>query len=107
MSLVALVRTSFRLNSKKIKPVLNNAIRREGHSANHSGIYRMQAPGAYYGPQVRIMKFVQVVAWANMFYFFWYDPDTLLGHPTFQMPEPGLWTDEELGIPPDDYDEQV
>jgi hypothetical protein len=67
----------------------------------------MDAPSGLYGPNVRIMKGLQVLTWFWIFYNFWYDPDMLLGHPSYQPPNPELWTDEELGIPPDDYNEVV
>ncbi|XP_034258651.1 NADH dehydrogenase [ubiquinone] 1 beta subcomplex subunit 2, mitochondrial [Pantherophis guttatus] len=38
--------------------------------------------------------------WFWILWRFWHDPDEVLGH--FPFPDPSLWTDEELGIPPDD-----
>ncbi|XP_066489922.1 NADH dehydrogenase [ubiquinone] 1 beta subcomplex subunit 2, mitochondrial [Tiliqua scincoides] len=38
--------------------------------------------------------------WFWILWNFWHDPDAVLGH--FPYPDPSKWTDEELGIPPDD-----
>ncbi|KAF7240621.1 NADH dehydrogenase [ubiquinone] 1 beta subcomplex subunit 2, mitochondrial [Varanus komodoensis] len=38
--------------------------------------------------------------WFWILWNFWHEPDTVLGH--FPYPDPSKWTDEELGIPPDD-----
>ncbi|XP_042325847.1 NADH dehydrogenase [ubiquinone] 1 beta subcomplex subunit 2, mitochondrial [Sceloporus undulatus] len=38
--------------------------------------------------------------WFWILWKFWHDPDAVLGH--FPYPDPSKWTDEELGIPPDD-----
>ncbi|XP_053110760.1 NADH dehydrogenase [ubiquinone] 1 beta subcomplex subunit 2, mitochondrial [Hemicordylus capensis] len=38
--------------------------------------------------------------WFWILWHFWHDPDAVLGH--FPYPDPSQWTDEELGIPPDD-----
>ena len=64
-------------------------------------------PAMYYGPQIRWLKCTQVILWAWMSYNLWYDPEMVFGHPDYELPNTELWTDEELGIPPDDYDEVV
>ncbi|XP_061844883.1 NADH dehydrogenase [ubiquinone] 1 beta subcomplex subunit 2, mitochondrial isoform X2 [Colius striatus] len=38
--------------------------------------------------------------WFWIFWHFWHSSDMVLGH--FPYPDPAAWTDEELGIPPDD-----
>ncbi|XP_010564654.1 PREDICTED: NADH dehydrogenase [ubiquinone] 1 beta subcomplex subunit 2, mitochondrial [Haliaeetus leucocephalus] len=38
--------------------------------------------------------------WFWIFWHFWHSSDAVLGH--FPYPDPSAWTDEELGIPPDD-----
>ncbi|XP_076845830.1 NADH dehydrogenase [ubiquinone] 1 beta subcomplex subunit 2, mitochondrial [Brachyhypopomus gauderio] len=38
--------------------------------------------------------------WFWILWHTWHDPDAILGH--FTCPDPSAWTDEELGIPPDD-----
>ncbi|XP_008577981.1 PREDICTED: NADH dehydrogenase [ubiquinone] 1 beta subcomplex subunit 2, mitochondrial [Galeopterus variegatus] len=40
--------------------------------------------------------------WFWILWRFWHDSDLVLGH--FPYPDPSQWTDEELGIPPDDED---
>ncbi|KAM3859157.1 NADH dehydrogenase [ubiquinone] 1 beta subcomplex subunit 2, mitochondrial [Diretmus argenteus] len=39
-------------------------------------------------------------AWFWILWHCWHDPDAVLGH--FPWPDTSQWTDEELGIPPDD-----
>ncbi|XP_077195973.1 NADH dehydrogenase [ubiquinone] 1 beta subcomplex subunit 2, mitochondrial [Paroedura picta] len=38
--------------------------------------------------------------WFWILWHFWHNPDAVLGH--FPYPDASQWTDEELGIPPDD-----
>uniref|UniRef100_A0A3B4Y1U5 NADH dehydrogenase [ubiquinone] 1 beta subcomplex subunit 2, mitochondrial n=1 Tax=Seriola lalandi dorsalis TaxID=1841481 RepID=A0A3B4Y1U5_SERLL len=38
--------------------------------------------------------------WFWILWHCWHDPDAILGH--FPWPDASEWTDEELGIPPDD-----
>ncbi|XP_028305374.1 NADH dehydrogenase [ubiquinone] 1 beta subcomplex subunit 2, mitochondrial [Gouania willdenowi] len=38
--------------------------------------------------------------WFWILWHFWHDPDAVFGH--FPWPDASAWTDEELGIPPDD-----
>uniref|UniRef100_A0A2K5CX45 NADH dehydrogenase [ubiquinone] 1 beta subcomplex subunit 2, mitochondrial n=1 Tax=Aotus nancymaae TaxID=37293 RepID=A0A2K5CX45_AOTNA len=40
--------------------------------------------------------------WFWILWRFWHDSEAVLGH--FPYPDPSQWTDEELGIPPDDED---
>ncbi|XP_036005071.1 NADH dehydrogenase [ubiquinone] 1 beta subcomplex subunit 2, mitochondrial [Fundulus heteroclitus] len=40
--------------------------------------------------------------WFWILWHCWHDPDAVLGH--FPWPDASQWTDEELGIPPDDED---
>ncbi|XP_003791613.1 NADH dehydrogenase [ubiquinone] 1 beta subcomplex subunit 2, mitochondrial [Otolemur garnettii] len=40
--------------------------------------------------------------WFWILWHFWHDSDAVLGH--FPYPDPSKWTDEELGILPDDED---
>ncbi|PNJ51978.1 NDUFB2 isoform 10 [Pongo abelii] len=40
--------------------------------------------------------------WFWILWRFWHDSEEVLGH--FPYPDPSKWTDEELGIPPDDED---
>lgn len=70
--------------------------------------------GVYYAdeappdPPIRLfwIRVFRTWLWWTIFYRFWFDPNALLGHQEgWRKPNPLLWTDEELGIPPDDYDE--
>ncbi|XP_056367275.1 NADH dehydrogenase [ubiquinone] 1 beta subcomplex subunit 2, mitochondrial [Oenanthe melanoleuca] len=38
--------------------------------------------------------------WFWILWQFWHNSEMVLGH--FPYPDPSAWTDEELGIPPDD-----
>ncbi|MBN3318987.1 NDUB2 dehydrogenase, partial [Atractosteus spatula] len=40
--------------------------------------------------------------WFWILWHCWHDPDEVTGH--FPWPDPSEWTDEELGIPPDDVE---
>ncbi|KAL3882966.1 hypothetical protein ACJMK2_029359 [Sinanodonta woodiana] len=42
--------------------------------------------------------------WYWIMYRFWREPELFLGHFRDQWPNPSKWTDEELGIPPEDED---
>ncbi|CAI5786251.1 Complex I-AGGG [Podarcis lilfordi] len=43
---------------------------------------------------------LSALMWFWILWNFWHDPDVVLGH--FPYPDASQWTDEELGIPPDD-----
>ncbi|PNF22928.1 NADH dehydrogenase [ubiquinone] 1 beta subcomplex subunit 2, mitochondrial [Cryptotermes secundus] len=52
-------------------------------------------------------KYVRVLAecvggymWWWIFWHLWHEPEHITGE--FEYPDPSKWTDEELGIPPDD-----
>lgn len=42
--------------------------------------------------------------WWWVLWHLWHEPEHITGE--FPQPDPLLWTDKELGIPPDDYDEE-
>ncbi|XP_019371372.1 PREDICTED: NADH dehydrogenase [ubiquinone] 1 beta subcomplex subunit 2, mitochondrial [Gavialis gangeticus] len=50
--------------------------------------------------QVVLSELISGFMWFWIFWHSWHSPDTVLGH--FPYPDPSAWTDEELGIPPDD-----
>ncbi|KAM5126673.1 NADH dehydrogenase [ubiquinone] 1 beta subcomplex subunit 2, mitochondrial-like [Callospermophilus lateralis] len=52
--------------------------------------------------QVILGEFFSATMWFWILWRFWHDSDAVLGH--FTYPDPSQWTDEELGIPPDDED---
>uniref|UniRef100_A0A2K5JZA5 NADH dehydrogenase [ubiquinone] 1 beta subcomplex subunit 2, mitochondrial n=1 Tax=Colobus angolensis palliatus TaxID=336983 RepID=A0A2K5JZA5_COLAP len=47
-------------------------------------------------------EFLSGFMWFWILWRFWHDSEEVLGH--FPYPDPFQWTDEELGIPPDDAD---
>ncbi|XP_036284634.1 NADH dehydrogenase [ubiquinone] 1 beta subcomplex subunit 2, mitochondrial [Pipistrellus kuhlii] len=47
-------------------------------------------------------EFFSATMWFWILWRFWHDSDAVLGH--FPYPDPSKWTDEELGILPDDED---
>ncbi|XP_054934675.1 NADH dehydrogenase [ubiquinone] 1 beta subcomplex subunit 2, mitochondrial-like [Physeter macrocephalus] len=52
--------------------------------------------------QVIKVEFFSAIMWFWIFWRFWPDSDAVLGHSPY--PDPSQWTDEELGILPDDED---
>ncbi|XP_033256009.1 NADH dehydrogenase [ubiquinone] 1 beta subcomplex subunit 2, mitochondrial-like [Orcinus orca] len=55
--------------------------------------------------QVIKVEFFSAIMWFWILWRFWHDSDAVLGH--FPYPDPSQWTDEELGILPDDETENV
>lgn len=45
-------------------------------------------------------ELISGVMWFWILWHCWHDPEAVLGH--FPWPDASQWTDEELGIPPDD-----
>ncbi|XP_015988507.1 NADH dehydrogenase [ubiquinone] 1 beta subcomplex subunit 2, mitochondrial [Rousettus aegyptiacus] len=52
--------------------------------------------------QVLQAEFFSGTMWFWILWRLWHDSDAVLGH--FAYPDPSQWTDEELGILPDDED---
>ncbi|XP_019400230.1 PREDICTED: NADH dehydrogenase [ubiquinone] 1 beta subcomplex subunit 2, mitochondrial [Crocodylus porosus] len=50
--------------------------------------------------QVVQSELISSFMWFWILWHSWHSPDTVLGH--FPYPDPLAWTNEELGIPPDD-----
>ncbi|XP_074123840.1 NADH dehydrogenase [ubiquinone] 1 beta subcomplex subunit 2, mitochondrial [Sminthopsis crassicaudata] len=50
--------------------------------------------------QVFQANLLSATMWFWILWRFWHDSDAVLGH--FPYPDPSQWTDEELGIPPDE-----
>lgn len=44
------------------------------------------------------------IMWWWILWHLWHEPEHIYGE--FPEPDASLWTDKELGIPPDDYDEE-
>ncbi|XP_013859723.1 NADH dehydrogenase [ubiquinone] 1 beta subcomplex subunit 2, mitochondrial [Austrofundulus limnaeus] len=45
-------------------------------------------------------EFLSASMWFWILWHFWHNPEAVIGH--FPWPDASQWTDEELGIPPDD-----
>ena len=56
--------------------------------------------GTYYKNDHLQARIILFLTWFWMSYRFFQEPDHVLGH--FKFPNPKKWTDEELGIPPED-----
>lgn len=50
--------------------------------------------------QIFESELISGAMWFWILWHLWHDPDAVLGH--FPWPDASEWTDEELGIPPDD-----
>ncbi|CAM9550459.1 unnamed protein product [Lampetra planeri] len=72
-------------------------VRRSG-GGHHAVRYRQATdPDPYY---VRYGMFLSSFMWFWIFWHMWHTPEEVFGH--FPYPDPSKWTNEELGIPPDD-----
>ncbi|KAM4874633.1 NADH dehydrogenase [ubiquinone] 1 beta subcomplex subunit 2, mitochondrial [Thomomys bottae] len=47
-------------------------------------------------------EFFSALTWFWIFWRLWHEPEAVMGH--FTYPDPSQWTDEELGILPDEED---
>uniref|UniRef100_A0A8C5Q9W2 NADH dehydrogenase [ubiquinone] 1 beta subcomplex subunit 2, mitochondrial n=1 Tax=Leptobrachium leishanense TaxID=445787 RepID=A0A8C5Q9W2_9ANUR len=50
--------------------------------------------------QVWHAEFISSFMWFWILWHLWHDTDAVLGH--FEYPDPSKWTDEEIGMPPED-----
>jgi len=66
--------------------------------------YRAIPPPAPRGNEIAATA-VMTFAWWWMLYGCMTDYHHIIGSDPFGYPNPDEWTDEELGIPPDDYEE--
>lgn len=84
---------------------ISETTRRGYHYAEKGGTYRLMIPPPPYNNiQWKCVRATSTFVWTWVFYNLWYEPEFLLGHIAFQPPDPSTFTDEELGIPPDDED---
>lgn len=94
-------------NNSQSRRLFSTTLRKDGHGPPTTALYRNTAPPVTYGPRITYLNAVRTFVWTVLFYKAWYDPWSAMGHPKYSVPDPSKWTDEELGIPPDDYDEVV
>lgn len=68
---------------------------------DHAVAYRLPPPPA---PKINytIAEFMGGFMWWWILWHLWTEPGHIFGE--WDMPDPNKWTDEELGIPPDDVD---
>ncbi|XP_003475506.2 NADH dehydrogenase [ubiquinone] 1 beta subcomplex subunit 2, mitochondrial isoform X2 [Cavia porcellus] len=88
------------LRGGRARPAGGGGVRHAGSGAHASPRYReCPQPSRYRVIQAEILS---ATMWFWILWRFWHDSDAVLGH--FPYPDPSQWTDEELGIPPDDED---
>ncbi|KAM3832841.1 NADH dehydrogenase [ubiquinone] 1 beta subcomplex subunit 2, mitochondrial [Vipera latastei] len=73
-------------------------VRRASEGVHVNSHYRQFLPPPQFA--VIIGETASSLMWFWILWRFWHDSDEVLGH--FPYPDSSLWTDEELGIPPDD-----
>ncbi|KAM6436835.1 NADH dehydrogenase [ubiquinone] 1 beta subcomplex subunit 2, mitochondrial isoform 1-T2 [Liasis olivaceus] len=78
----------------------NPGVRRASEGAHVDTHYRQFVPPPRY--PVIVSEVLTGLMWFWILWRFWHDSDEVLGH--FPYPDPSTWTDEELGIPPDDVE---
>ncbi|KAG8138289.1 hypothetical protein E2320_004193 [Naja naja] len=74
------------------------AVRRASEGVHVNTHYRQFVPPPLFS--VVLGEATPGFMWFWILWWFWHESDEVLGH--FPFPDPSLWTDEELGIPPDD-----
>ncbi|XP_029048966.1 NADH dehydrogenase (ubiquinone) 1 beta subcomplex, 2, 8kDa [Osmia lignaria lignaria] len=86
--------------------ILKNAYQLKGHKNVAVNLNRSHYEWSYRSVPPRDTKWVittEIVAgigWWWILYSFWHHSDHVFGE--FEYPHPDDWTDEELGIPPDE-----
>ncbi|XP_005405477.2 PREDICTED: NADH dehydrogenase [ubiquinone] 1 beta subcomplex subunit 2, mitochondrial [Chinchilla lanigera] len=99
--LVPLARVGGRLfRSGRARAAGGGAVRHAGGDAHAGPCYRQfPQPSRKAVIQAEVLS---ATMWFWILWRFWHDSDAVLGH--FPYPDPSQWTDEELGILPDDED---
>ncbi|XP_071942816.1 NADH dehydrogenase [ubiquinone] 1 beta subcomplex subunit 2, mitochondrial-like [Antedon mediterranea] len=88
---ISRIRQSLRIASRYSKNVRNMSGSPVYRGANHPG-----------RREYFIGEFLAGSMWFWIMWRFYHEPEDVLGH--FPYPDPSEWTNEELGIPPDDED---
>uniref|UniRef100_A0A0K8TQ77 Putative nadh dehydrogenase ubiquinone 1 beta subcomplex subunit 2 mitochondrial n=1 Tax=Tabanus bromius TaxID=304241 RepID=A0A0K8TQ77_TABBR len=69
---------------------------------SHAVSYRVAAPPASKATKFGA-EFVGALMWWWVLWHLWHEYEHITGE--FEYPDPSKWTNAELGIPPDDYEE--
>ncbi|KAL5009779.1 hypothetical protein ScPMuIL_012084 [Solemya velum] len=90
----------------RLKPLtllLRQNVTAKINPVRHGGqfVYRTSAPAASKKTLFKA-EVIGFLLWYWILYHIWYEPEHLIGH--YEYPDPSKWTDEELGIPPDDVE---
>ncbi|XP_004594411.2 NADH dehydrogenase [ubiquinone] 1 beta subcomplex subunit 2, mitochondrial [Ochotona princeps] len=88
------------LRGGRVRAAGGSGVRYAGGDVHIEPRYR-QFPQLTKGQVIRAELF-SATMWFWILWRFWHDSDAVLGH--FPYPDPSQWTDEELGILPDDED---
>ncbi|NP_001161298.1 NADH dehydrogenase [ubiquinone] 1 beta subcomplex subunit 2, mitochondrial [Danio rerio] len=67
---------------------------------NSGGVQHYRQPPPIAKNQIFNANLLGGFMWFWILWHTWHTPDAILGH--FPWPDASAWTDEELGIPPDD-----
>ena len=73
------------------------------HPKTHQGYLYREAGNLQGGHNATIGKIAITLAWWWVFYHVLTEPELVFGH--MEYPDTSKWTNEELGIPPDDSDD--
>ncbi len=73
------------------------------HPKTHQGYLYREAGNLQGGNNATVAKLAITLAWWWIFYHVLTMPELIFGH--MEYPDTSKWTDEELGIPPDDSDD--
>lgn len=72
------------------------------HPKLHDGYLYREAGNLQGATNATIGKTAITIAWWFIFYHLFTSPELIFGH--MEYPDTAKWTDEELGIPPDDQE---
>ncbi|XP_046393524.1 NADH dehydrogenase [ubiquinone] 1 beta subcomplex subunit 2, mitochondrial-like [Ischnura elegans] len=81
---------------KQSKNIISNGSVR--HSSHHWAYRKSSTVTSTKG--IYLAEFVGGFMWWWILWHLWHEPEHLTGE--FAYPDPSKWTDQELGIPPDD-----
>lgn len=70
------------------------------HPNHHQGYFYRELGNLQGAENVAVSTIAITFAWFYIFYNLWHAPENLFGH--MEYPDTSKWTNQELGIPPDD-----